>query len=205
MVINMYLSCNIVKEGTESLYEKSDKVRLPLSEDELTCIKGLYEYMIVSEVDDLTKKYNIRPGVGIAAPQVGVNKRMFAMNATDFLDEKKKKYMYAFINPQIVAHTEDMTYLPNGEGCLSVDRDTTGLVTPRYYGIKFKAIVFDYNTSKCKNVTMELYGYPAIVFQHEYDHLDGILYTSKMYKVDELDPKILPLYEETEEDEKGDE
>ena len=128
----MYLSCNIVKEGTESLYEKCDKVRLPLSEDELTCIKGLYEYMIVSEVDDLTKKYNIRPGVGIAAPQVGVNKRMFAMNATDFLDEKKKKYMYAFINPQIVAHTEDMTYLPNGEGCLSVDRDTTGLVTPRY-------------------------------------------------------------------------
>ena len=202
----MYLSCNIVKEGTESLYEKSDKVRLPLSEDELTCIKGLYEYMIVSEVDDLTKKYNIRPGVGIAAPQVGVNKRMFAMNATDFLDEKKKKYMYAFINPQIVAHTEDMTYLPNGEGCLSVDRDTTGLVTPRYYGIKFKAIVFDYNTSKCKNVTMELYGYPAIVFQHEYDHLDGILYTSKMYKVEKLDEKIKPLYEEVEEDEEnGDE
>lgn len=202
----MYLSCDIVKEGTESLYEKCEKVRLPLSDDEIECIKGLYEYMIISEVDDLTKKYNIRPGVGIAAPQVGVNKRMFAMNATDFLDEKKKKYMYAFINPQIVAHTEDMTYLPNGEGCLSVDRDTTGLVTPRYYGIKFKAIVFDYNTSKCKNVTMELYGYPAIVFQHEYDHLDGILYTSKMYKVEELDEKIKPLYEEVEEDEEnGDE
>ena len=202
----MYLSCDIVKEGTESLYEKCEKVRLPLSDDEIECIKGLYEYMIISEVDDLTKKYNIRPGVGIAAPQVGVNKRMFVMNATDFLDEKKKKYMYAFINPQIVAHTEDMTYLPNGEGCLSVDRDTTGLVTPRYYGIKFKAIVFDYNTSKCKNVTMELYGYPAIVFQHEYDHLDGILYTSKMYKVEELDEKIKPLYEEVEEDEEnGDE
>ena len=202
----MYLSCDIVKEGTESLYEKCEKVRLPLSDDEIECIKGLYEYMIISEVDDLTKKYNIRPGVGIAAPQVGVNKRMFAMNATDFLDEKKKKYMYAFINPQIVAHTEDMTYLPNGEGCLSVDRDTTGLVTPRYYGIKFKAIVFDYNTSKCKNVTMELYGYPAIVFQHEYDHLDGILYTSKMYKVEKLDEKIKPLYEEVEEDEEnGDE
>lgn len=202
----MYLSCDIVKEGTESLYEKCEKVRLPLSDDEIECIKGLYEYMIISEVDDLTKKYNIRPGVGIAAPQVGVNKRMFAMNATDFLDEKRKKYMYAFINPQIVAHTEDMTYLPNGEGCLSVDRDTTGLVTPRYYGIKFKAILFDYNTTKCKNVTMELYGYPAIVFQHEYDHLDGILYTSKMYKVEELDEKIKPLYEEVEEDEEnGDE
>ena len=53
---------------------------------------------------------------------------------------------------------------------------------------------------------MELYGYPAIVFQHEYDHLDGILYTSKMYKVEELDEKIKPLYEEVEEDEEnGDE
>ena len=52
---------------------------------------------------------------------------------------------------------------------------------------------------------MELYGYPAIVFQHEYDHLDGILYTSKMYKVDELPVKALPLYtveENEDEDEK---
>ena len=80
----MYLDCNIVKEGTPSLNEKCEKVRLPLSEDELNCIKSLYEYLIVSENDELTKKYGIRPGVGIAAPQVGVNKRMFAMDATDF-------------------------------------------------------------------------------------------------------------------------
>ena len=190
----MYLDCNIVKEGTPSLNEKCEKIRLPLSDDEKACIKSLYEYMIVSENEEMTKKYGIRPGVGIAAPQVGVNKRMFAMNATDFLDEKHTKYMYAIINPQIIAHTEEMTYLPDGEGCLSVTRNTEGLVTPRYYGIKAKAILFDYKTEKCKNVTMELYGYPAIVFQHEYDHLDGILYTSKMYKVDELPVKAVPLY-----------
>ncbi len=203
----MYLDNDIVKEGTKSLNEKCEKVRLPLSEDELNCIRGLYEYMIVSEVDDLAKKYKIRPGVGIAAPQVGVNKRMFAMNATDFLDEKQKKYMYAFINPQIVAHSEEMTYLPDGEGCLSVTRNTEGLVTPRYAAIKFKAIQFDYSTNKCKNVTMTLVGYPAIVFQHEYDHLDGILYTSKMYKVSDLDPNILPLYtvDEDEDDEETNE
>ena len=52
---------------------------------------------------------------------------------------------------------------------------------------------FDYNTKKLKSVRMRLTGYPAIVFQHEYDHLDGILYTSKMYKLDELE-NVEPLY-----------
>jgi peptide deformylase len=47
---------------------------------------------------------------------------------------------------------------------------------------------------------MLLVGYPAIVFQHEYDHLDGILYTSKMYKKEDLDPSIEPLYELNNED-----
>ena len=201
----MYLECNIVKEGTPSLNEKCEKIRLPLSDDEKSCIKQMYEYLIISENEELSNKYGIRPGVGIAAPQVGVNKRMFCMNATDFLDEKKTKYMYAIINPQIIGNTEEMTYLPDGEGCLSVTRDTEGLVTPRYYGIKAKAIIFDYKTEKCKNVTMELYGYPAIVFQHEYDHLDGILYTSKMYKIKDLDPSIKPLYELNDDEEIEDE
>ena len=146
----MYLDSNIVKEGTPSLNEKCEKIRLPLSDDEKNCIKQMYEYLIISENEELAKKYGIRPGVGIAAPQVGVNKRMFCMNATDFLDEKKKKYMYAIIDPEIIGHTDEITYLPDGEGCLSVTRKTDGLVTPRYYGIKAKAIIFDYKTEKCK-------------------------------------------------------
>lgn len=201
----MYLDKDIVKEGTASLNEKCERVRLPLSQNDLEVAKNLFQYLVISENEEMCTKYGIRPGVGIAAPQVGVNKRMFAMNATDFLDEKRTKYMYAVINPQIIAHTEEMTYLPDGEGCLSVTRNTEGLVTPRFYGIKAKAILFDYKTEKCRNVTMELYGYPAIVFQHEYDHLDGILYTSKMYKVDELPVKAVPLYtveENEDEDEK---
>ena len=160
--------------------------------------------MVVSAVDELVEQYHIRPGVGIAAPQVGVNKRMFAMNCIDFLDEKQRQYFYAWINPQILEKSKEMTYLPSGEGCLSVDRDTTGLVTPRHMAIKVKGTIYDYNTGKLKNVTMQLKGYPAIVFQHEYDHLDGILYTSKMYKVSDLDKDIQPLYE-IEEDEETEE
>lgn len=196
----MFSNDNIVKEGTNSLYEVCKKVNLPLSSDEIECLNGLCEYLIVSENDELCSKYNIRPGVGIAAPQVGVNKRMFAMNANDFLDENNTKYFFAFVNPVILAKSKEMVYLPNGEGCLSVDRDTAGLVTPRHNEIDVKGLVFDYATKKVKNVKMHLSGYPAIVFQHEYDHLDGILYTSKMYKVEDL-KNAEPLYTVEEDDE----
>ncbi|MBD5391127.1 peptide deformylase [bacterium] len=195
----MYLNKDIVKEGNQILRNKSAKVSLPLSNADFNCLKSLYEYVVISSMDDLVKQYDIRPGVGIAAPQVGVNKRMFAMNAVDFLDEKQSRYLFAIINPEILQKSKDMTYLPGGEGCLSVDRATDGLVTPRHYAITVKCCLYDFNTNKIKTVKMKLEGYPAIVFQHEYDHLDGILFTDKMYSVNELDPNVFPLYEETEE------
>lgn len=200
----MYLANDIVKEGCQILREKCEKVNLPLSSDDLNCIKGLYEYVIISQVDELVKKFKIRPGVGIAAPQVGVKKRMFAMNAEDFLDEKNTKYTFAVINPVITYKSKEMTYLPGGEGCLSVDRPTPDLVTPRHYMIEAKCTLFDFNTSKLKSVKLKLEGYPAIVFQHEYDHLDGIMYVDKMYKVSDLDEGIEPLYT-VEEEETNDE
>ena len=204
----MYLDSDIKKEGSEVVREKCIKVSLPLSKDDLACAKSLYEYVIVSENEELVEKYKIRPGVGIAAPQVGVAKRMFAMNANDFLDEKRTKYCYCVINPEIVAKSDLLVYLPGGEGCLSVDRDTEGLVTPRAYKILVKFVQLDMKTNKVKHVKMELEGYPAIVFQHEYDHLDGIMYVDKMYKPEELGDKVLPLYtlnEDEDEDEEKEE
>ncbi|MCR5113325.1 MAG: peptide deformylase [Acholeplasmatales bacterium] len=190
----MYCSNDITKEGNPILRVKCERVRFPLTSADKECIKQLYEYMVVSENPDLTNQYKIRPGVGIAAPQVGVAKRMFAMDCTDFLDENQKKYMFAVINPEIIATSDLMVYLPDREGCLSVDRNTEGLVTPRHYKIVVKFAQYDTMHDKIRNVKMTLEGYPAIVFQHEYDHLDGIMYVDKMFKVKDLDPKILPLY-----------
>lgn len=195
----MYLNKDIVKEGNQILRNKSVKLNLPLSSADLNCLKGLYEYVVISSMDDLVKQYNIRPGVGIAAPQVGINKRMFAMNAVDFLDEKQPRYLFAVINPILTYKSKEMTFLPGGEGCLSVDRSTDGLVTPRHYAIEAKCSLYNFETNKIKTVTLRLEGYPAIVFQHEYDHLDGILYTDKLYKEEDLNPEILPLFEESEE------
>lgn len=197
----MYLSKDIVKEGNQILKNVSTRVNLPLSSEDLECAKGLYEYVVISAIDELVQKYGIRPGVGIAAPQVGVNKRMFAINCTDFLDEKQTKYTYLFINPTIISKSQEMVYLPGGEGCLSVDRDTTNLVTPRHLKIIIKSAILDFQTNKIKNVKMTLLGYPAIVFQHEYDHLDGILYTDKMYSLDEINCEPLFTYEDDEDEE----
>lgn len=200
----MYTNKDITIEGNPILREKCEKVRFPLTKDDKEVLKQLHEYMVVSEIEELTKKYNIRPGVGIAAPQVGVNKRMFAMNCTDFLDEKQTKYSYTVINPEIIAKSDLLVYLPDGEGCLSVVRNTDGLVTPRHYKIIAKCALFDTMTEKVKNVKLVLEGYPAIVFQHEYDHLDGIMYVDKMFKPEELDKKILPLYTIDEDNEEND-
>ena len=95
----MYLDKDIVKEGAPSLNEKCERVRLPLSKNDLEVAKNLFQYLIISENEEMCTKYGIRPGVGIAAPQVGQNIRMFAMNATDFLDEKQTKYTFLVINP----------------------------------------------------------------------------------------------------------
>ncbi len=199
MVIIMYLNKDIVKEGNQILRNQSARVGVPLTTADFNCLKGLYEYVVISSMDDLVKQYNIRPGVGIAAPQVGINKRMFAMNAVDFLDENQTRYLFAILNPVITYKSKEMTYLPGGEGCLSVDRPTDNLVTPRHYAITAKCAIYDFNINKIKNVTLKLEGYPAIVFQHEYDHLDGILFTDKLFKTEELDPNIFPLFEESEE------
>lgn len=192
----MYLTKDIVLEDAKSLHEKSVECSIPLANEDLKVLEGLHEYVVASQVEDLVKKYGIRPGVGIAAPQVGYNKRMFAVEFDDFLDENNKHYSLSVVNPKIVAKSKEITYLPGGEGCLSVNRETNG-VTPRNYAIVVKGYFYDFIAKKLKFQTLELKGYPAIVFQHEYDHLDGILFTDKLYeKID----NAFPLFEIKEEE-----
>lgn len=186
----MYLSKDIVKEENPKLREKCTECSIPLIQDDLKVLEGLHEYVVASQIDELAKKYGIRPGVGLAAPQVGSNKRMFAIEVDDFLNENKH-YSLSVINPKIVAKSDEITYLPGGEGCLSVDRETDG-ITPRNYAILVKGYFYDFINKKIKFQTLELKGYPAIVFQHEYDHLDGILFVDKLYK--HID-KAFPLFE----------
>lgn len=158
---------DIVREGYPSLRTVTEEVSLPLSEEDRETLECMMQYLKNSQDPNLAKKYKLREGVGLSANQIGLNKRMFVMY---FEDEKGKLYEEAIINPKIVSHSAAMTYLPQGEGCLSVDREVKGYV-PRYERIKVKAI--DINGQE---IQLRLKGFAAIVFQHEFDHLNGVMF-----------------------------
>lgn len=98
---------------------------------------------------------------------------MIAVHVTDTNDTL---YSYALFNPKIISHSVERTYLQNGEGCLSVDREVPGYV-PRYTRITVKA-----TTINGEDVKLRLKGLPAIVFQHEIDHLNGVMFYDHINK-----------------------
>ncbi|MCI1593609.1 peptide deformylase [Heyndrickxia oleronia] len=178
---------DIVREGDPILNQATKEVSLPPSEEDKETLISMMNFLKNSQDPNLAKKYNLRPGVGLSANQIGLNKRMFTAFLTD---EKGKEHEYAMINPKIISHSVSMIYLPQGEGCLSVDRDIKGFV-PRYERIKVKG----FNLTG-EEVLLKLSGYSSIVVQHEIDHLDGIMFYDRMNKENpfQLPDNIKSLY-----------
>lgn len=164
----------IVKDNVKTLREKSVPVSLPLSEEDLKIALSMVDYIKKSQDDEYAKKHNIRSGVGLAAPQIGINKRMYAVYYTD---ENEKVVQYALINPKIISSSVKYCALEGGEGCLSVDEEHKGFVY-RPYKITIKA----YDAITQKDITIVAKNYDAVVLQHELDHLDGILYYDRINK-----------------------
>jgi peptide deformylase len=164
---------DIVREGDPILREVTQEVSTPLSQEIKETLQSMMQYLKNSQDPETAKKYGLRGGVGLSANQIGLNQRMFVMY---FTDKKGKLYEHTFVNPKIISHSTTMAYLPQGEGCLSVDRDVKGFV-PRYERVKIKAINQD-----GKEVVLRFKGYPAIVAQHELDHLNGIMFYDRINK-----------------------
>lgn len=174
----MILSKNIIKDDNSDLRKTSSLVSLPLSKEDRETLLSMYDYLVGSYDEDYVKKYKIRPGVGMAAPQIDVLKQMFAIVA---FDEKGEDHTYLVINPKIVSTSEQLTYLKTGEGCLSVDRECKGYIH-RPARITAKCHLLDPVTLETKETTLRLKGYIAIIFQHEYDHLYGRLFYDHINK-----------------------
>ncbi|SER97683.1 peptide deformylase [Gracilibacillus ureilyticus] len=171
---------DIVREGDPVLRQVAKEVELPPSNEEKETLKEMLTFLKNSQDEEIAQKYGLRAGVGLAAPQIGISKRMIAVHFQDF-DEKQ--YTYGLFNPKIVSHSVAKTYLSGGEGCLSVDREVPGYI-PRYNKITVKAYDLENNEIKLK-----LKGYAAIVFQHEIDHLNGVMFYDHLNKED---PFLVP-------------
>ena len=176
---------DIVREGDPVLREVAKEVSLPASAEDKKVLKDMLDFVINSQDPELAEKYELRPGVGVAAPQIGISKRMFAVHVTD---EQDKLYSMGLFNPRIVSHSIEETHLEGGEGCLSVDRDVPGLV-PRYSRITVKG-----TTLEGEEVSLRLRGLVAIVFQHELDHLNGIMFYDRIEDFKDKFKKELPHY-----------
>lgn len=172
----MILMKDILKEGNPILREKCEEIVLPLSKDEEKAIQDMIEYLRNSQDEELSKKYGIRPGVGLAAPQIGINKKMLVILS---YDEEGKLHFYSMINPKLISYSEEKTYLEGGEGCLSVDRNVKGLV---HRAKRVTVETYLYTENKLLHVRLRLKGYIAVIFQHEYDHLNGILFVDRINK-----------------------
>lgn len=159
---------DILDESDKRLRMVSKDVVFPLTKKDRETIDLMLEYLHDSQNEELAQKYSLRPGMGLAAIQVGVNKRYFVV--TDDLGEGNFDD-YILINPKIISNSVEKIYVEAGEGCLSVNRPVEGIV-PRYARVTMEA--YDMEGKKIHIRAREEL---AIAMQHELDHLNGILFT----------------------------
>ena len=164
---------DILDEKDKRLRKISKEVTFPMDKKDLENIELMEEYLYNSQIEELAEKYDLRPGMGMAAIQIGVDKRYIVIvhEVEDGFDS------YVVVNPKMVSHSEEMIYVESGEGCLSVNRECEGIV-PRYA----RCTIEGYDTDG-KKIKIRAREELAIAFQHEIDHLNGILF------IDKIDPK----------------
>ena len=155
-----------VDEYEDSLVLRKASTFIPEEELEGEILKILSEKMLATVTSPE------QDGVGIAAPQVGISRRIVAVQRFDKPGEPFEVYP----NIRIVAFRGDKADGP--EGCLSVP-GRSGTVS-RYRDID---ITYSLTGNPAKDTTETVKGFTAVIFQHECDHLDGILYTDRLQKI----------------------
>lgn len=123
--------------------------------------------------DDMGETMFDAPGVGLAAPQIGVNKRIivYDSNAADPEDDGSKKEFTALINPEIIAASGSI--ISEKEACLSVVDFSSDV--KRYEQVTVRALDIEGN-----ELEFDAQGILAVILQHEIDHLDGILFIDRI-------------------------
>ncbi len=168
----MIKECDILTEkDNQTLRKISKEVTFPMDEKDIYLINEMILYLRMSQDEEYAKKNNIRAGMGLAAIQLGVEKRFFVIS---YKKDDGTFEEYKVINPKIISHSEEEIYVEEGEGCLSVTRYVEGIV-PRY-----ARVTVEYNDEFGNTITKRVREEISVAFQHEIDHLNGILFTDKI-------------------------
>jgi peptide deformylase len=137
-------------------------------------------------VDDMVETMRQAPGVGLAAPQVAESIRLIVVEYGDEENEETPPKLYVIANPEITRTSEDT--LVGTEGCLSV---------PGIQGDveRFVAVTVKGLNRHGRPMTVKAKGWLARIFQHEIDHLDGILFVDraeKLWQAEEYQGQVIP-------------
>ena len=130
---------------------------------------GRVDTSIQRLIDDLVETMLAAPGAGLAAPQIGVPLRVCVVKGDD-------NQIWALVNPEVVKHDGVQV---GYEGCLSY---------PGWVGevARYETVVVKGRSRRGKEVRIKSSGFTARAFQHEIDHLDGVLFTDRLTNIDTL-------------------
>ncbi|ERJ73767.1 peptide deformylase [Streptococcus sobrinus] len=167
---------DIIREGNPTLREVAKDVELPLSVEDIILGEKMMQFLKHSQNPVMAEKMGLRGGVGLAAPQLDISKRIIAVLVPNPEDEEgnppaqpysMQEIMY---NPRIVSHSVQDAALADGEGCLSVDREVPG------YVVRHSRVTVEYVDKNGDKQKIKLRGYNSMVVQHEIDHTNGIMF-----------------------------
>lgn len=135
-------------------------------------------------IDDMVETMRAAPGVGLAAPQVGVPLQVIVVEYAESEDAPPK--LYTMVNPEIVRYSSEVE--SGTEGCLSIP----GLVgdVERSVAVTVKGM-----NRRGQPMRVKAEGWLARIFQHEIDHLNGVLFTDraeKVWKLEEQTSQVAP-------------
>ncbi|MDV5976936.1 UNVERIFIED_CONTAM: peptide deformylase [Streptococcus canis] len=181
---------DIIREGNPTLRAVAKEVSLPLSDEDILLGEKMMQFLKHSQDPVMGEKLGLRAGVGLAAPQIDVSKRIIAVLVPNLPDkegnppEEAYSLQEVLYNPKIVSHSVQDAALADGEGCLSVDRVVEG------YVVRHARVTVEYFDKSGDKHKIKLKGYNAIVVQHEIDHINGVMFYDRInqtnpFKVDE--------------------
>jgi peptide deformylase len=125
-------------------------------------------------IDDMIETMRDAPGVGLAAPQIGLSMRLFVAEFGDEEDETVEPSTYIFVNPKITRFSDEIVM--GVEGCLSIPEIVGEVERPTQ-------ITITGQNRRGQPIKVKASGWLARIFQHEFDHLNGIMFVDKAERV----------------------